>query len=84
MQVSVDISLYPLQEEFIPIVIDFIHRVQLREGIEVTRGALSTQLFGESTHVLTVLAQEFEHSVATWGKSVLVAKIIAGDVRLGS
>ncbi len=84
MQVSVDISLYPLQEEFIPVVIDFIHRVQLHEGIEVTRGTLSTQLFGESTHVLTVLAQELEHSVAAWGKSVLVAKIIAGDVRLGS
>lgn len=84
MQISVDISLYPLREEFIPVVIDFIHRVQLHEGIEVTRGALSTQLYGESTRVMTVLAQELEYSVATWGKSVLVAKIIAGDVRLGS
>ncbi len=84
MQVSVDISLYPLREEFIPVVIDFIHRVQLHEGVEVTRSTLSTQLYGESTRVLTVLAQELEHSVATWGRSVLVAKIIVGDVRQGS
>lgn len=84
MQISVDVSLYPLQEEFIPVVIDFIHHVQLHEGIEVTRNALSTQLFGERARVLEVLGEEFERSVASWGKSVLVAKIIAGDVRSGS
>ncbi len=28
MQISVDLSLYPLQDDYIPVIIDFIHRVQ--------------------------------------------------------
>ena len=47
MQVSVDLSLYPLQEEYIPVIIDFIHRVQAHEGIEIVRNPMTTQLFGE-------------------------------------
>ncbi|MCG3170877.1 MAG: hypothetical protein CALGDGBN_02448 [Pseudomonadales bacterium] len=83
MQISVDISLYPLREEFVPVIVDFIHRVQLHEGVEVARNAMSTQLFGECARVLEVLGRELEHSVATYGRSVLVAKIVAGDVRRG-
>ena len=32
MQISVDLSLYPLRDDYIPVIIDFIHRVQAHEG----------------------------------------------------
>jgi uncharacterized protein YqgV (UPF0045/DUF77 family) len=83
MQISVDLSLYPLQDEYIPVIIDFIHRVQAHEGIEIARNQMTTQLFGEYSRVMAVLTEELRHSFETHGKAVLVAKIVNGDVRAG-
>jgi len=73
--------MYPLREEFIPVIIDFIHEVAKHGGIEIQRNSMSTQLFGEYDRVMTVLQQELRHSWETHGKSVLVAKLICGDTR---
>jgi len=81
MDVSVDISLYPLQDEYIPMIKDLIERVQQREGIDVSTNALSTQLFGEYRTVMSAVTEELEYSFQTWGKAVLVAKIVNGDAR---
>ncbi|MBP6381556.1 MAG: hypothetical protein KBG29_05235 [Pseudomonadales bacterium] len=81
MQVSVDLSLYPLQDDYIPVIIDFIHRVQLHEGVEVVRNQMTTQLFGEYARVMTVLTEELRHSFEIHGKAVIVARIVNGDVR---
>lgn len=81
MQISVDISLYPLHEDFIPVIIDFIHRVELHEGIGLVRNQMSTQLFGEYDRVMKVLTEELRYSFETYGKAVIVAKIVNGDVR---
>ena len=81
MQVSVDLSLYPLQDDYIPVIIDFIHRVQAHEGVDVVRNQMTTQLFGEYGRVMAVLTEELRHSFETHGNSVIVAKIVNGDVR---
>lgn len=81
MKISVDLSLYPLQDEYIPVIIDFIHRVQLHDGIEIARNQLSTQLFGDYERVMEVLRVELRHSFETHGRAVIVAKIVNGDVR---
>ena len=81
MIISVDLSLYPLQDEFIPMIIDFIHRLELHAGIDVARNQMSTQLFGEYDRVMAVLSAELRHSFETHGKAVIVAKIVNGDVR---
>ncbi|MBK6287625.1 MAG: hypothetical protein IPJ33_18955 [Gammaproteobacteria bacterium] len=81
MKISVDISLYPLHEDYIPVIIDFIHRVELHEGIDMVRNQMSTQLFGEYDRVMKVLTEELRHSFETHGKAVIVAKIVNGDVR---
>ena len=47
MEASVDISLYPLKDEFIPAVADFIDRISAYPGVNVVRNDLSTQLFGD-------------------------------------
>ena len=81
MQLSVDISLYPLKDDYIPIIIEFIHRVQEYEGVEVLRNDMSTQLFGEYDLVMSALQTELKRSYEEHGKAVLVAKFISGDVR---
>lgn len=81
MKLSVDVSLYPLNEDFIPVIIDFIQEVEKHPDIEVIRNRMSTQLIGDYDRVMAVLQQELRHNWATHGKSVLVAKMIPGDVR---
>ena len=46
VSVSVDISLYPLKENFIAPIDDFIASLQKYENIEVRTNSSSTQLFG--------------------------------------
>lgn len=83
MQVSVDLSLYPLADEYVPVIIDFIHRLEACEGVTVVRNPLSTQLFGEYPRVMQVITEEVARTWEAHGKAVLVAKIALGDVRGG-
>jgi uncharacterized protein YqgV (UPF0045/DUF77 family) len=83
MQVSVDLSLYPLAERYVPVIIDLIHRLEQHAGIEVERTALSTQLFGDYDAVMEVLGTELRRTWEEHGRAVLVAKFALGDVRDG-
>ena len=47
MQVSIELSLYPLNEKFISPIDDFINRLETYNIIEVRKNNMSTQLFGE-------------------------------------
>ena len=84
MQASIDLSLYPLSADYVPVILDFIHRMQAREGIEVLRNPLSTQIFGELTTLMQALTEELQHSWETHGRAVLVSKMVLGDVRTGA
>lgn len=83
MQVSVDLSLYPLADEYVPAIIDFIHRLEARGGFAVLRNPLSTQLFGDYETVMQAITHELRRTWEAHGKAVLIAKIALGDVRGG-
>ena len=72
MDASVDISLYPLADEFIPAVKDFIN---------VVRGDLSTQIFGDYDRIMDLLKDEIRHSWETHGKGIFVIKFLMDDLR---
>ena len=77
---SVDISLYPLTDDYIPAVADFIQRISAYPDITVRRNDLSTQVFGEFDAIMDLLKIEIRHSWQQWGKGVLVIKFLAGDL----
>lgn len=54
MSVSLDISLYPLTEEHIPIINDFLKVVHAR-GLQAVTNGMSTQIFGEYDEVMALL-----------------------------
>ena len=81
MRVSIEVSLYPLNEEYIPVIIDFIHRVQTYEEIQVERSTTCTLLIGEFEQLMKILTAELRHSWEQHGRAVLVAKFLYGDVR---
>jgi len=80
MRVSVDISYYPLKDEFIPHVLDFIDRISLYEEINVQRNGMSTQVFGEYFEVMEMLTKEIHQSFEL-PHSVFILKVINADLQ---
>lgn len=54
MQVSLEISLYPLTERHIPIINDFLRKIH-GSGLQAVTNGMSTQLFGEYDEVMDLL-----------------------------
>ncbi len=81
IQASVDISLYPLKEDYIPAIAEFIDRISQYPQISVTRNDLSTQLFGDYDKIMDILKKEIRYSWETWGKGVFVIKFLMDDLR---
>lgn len=81
MKASVDISLYPLADEYIPAIKEFIERVQEYPGIAVVRNDLSTQLYGDYEQIMELLKIELRLSWEKYGKSIFVIKFLRDDLR---
>ena len=81
MKASVDISLYPLADEYIPAIKEFIDRVQKYPEISVKRNDLSTQLYGDYEQIMDLLKIEVRLSWEKYGKSIFVIKLLRDDLR---
>ena len=78
MKITVEISNYPLSEEYIPKIKDFIMRCNQHEEVVVKTNATSTHLLGEYDVVMNLLNQEIKASFEQFGKAIFVIKIING------
>jgi len=81
MKTSVDISYYPLKEEFIPPIKDFIERLNKYENIVVRTNGISTQVFGKYDELMAILTVEIKKSMNI-PHSVFVLKIINADLQI--
>jgi uncharacterized protein YqgV (UPF0045/DUF77 family) len=80
MRVAVDISLYPLAEDFIPPIQDVIERLNSHESIEVVTNPMSTQLRGEYDAVMAAITQEVKTSFERSPKVVFAIKILNNPI----
>ena len=80
MQVAVDISLYPLDEDFIPPIKNVIERLGQHPGIEIEYNRMSTQLRGEFDVVMPVLTKEIRTTFEDLPKAVFAIKILNNPV----
>lgn len=76
MRVAVDISLYPLAEEFLTPIKDVIRRINEHESVEVETNAMSTQLRGEYDDVMNVLDREIKRTFEEVPKAVFTIRIL--------
>ncbi|HSN72633.1 MAG TPA: YkoF family thiamine/hydroxymethylpyrimidine-binding protein [Steroidobacteraceae bacterium] len=79
MRIAVEISLYPLNADFVPSIQDFIDRLNAHPGLDVKTNPMSTQIAGDHQLVFDVLARETATSFAQHGRKVFVLKILGGD-----
>ncbi len=76
MQVAVDISLYPLAEEFLTPIRDVIERLNAYEALEVTTNPMSTQIRGDYDEVMAALTREIRETFDTVPKAVFAIRIL--------
>lgn len=75
MKVAVDISLYPLDADFIPPIKNVIDRLNMHKELEVRTNAMSTQLIGEFDDVMSALKEELGTTFELLPKAVFVIKM---------
>jgi len=76
MRVAVDISLYPLTEEFIPPIDDVIARLSSHANLEVETNMMSTQVRGDYDDVMSALHKEIGVTFSANPKAVFAIKIL--------
>jgi uncharacterized protein YqgV (UPF0045/DUF77 family) len=80
MHTAIEISLYPLDADFIPSIQGFIDRLNTYPELRVTTNAMSTQIAGEHARLFEVLAKETATSFGEQGRKVFVMKVLGGTV----
>ena len=81
MEITVEISMYPLQEAYKPIIIEFIQNVKSYDRIEVEVNPSATHVYGEYDEVMQVLTGEIKNSFEKHNKCVVVMKVLNGNLK---
>jgi uncharacterized protein YqgV (UPF0045/DUF77 family) len=76
MDIAVELSLYPLQQERVPKIKDFIDRLNQVSGVRVITNSLSTQVIGPFDLVFATLTREIRTTFDQVDRSVVVMKVI--------
>jgi len=80
MEASVEISLYPLNEEYKDIILGFIHNLNKHQDLVIETNYMSTQIFGDYDKIFEVVKEEMRR-VYTEYRAVLVMKIVGVNLK---
>ena len=75
MKISIDISYYPLTEEYVTPILDFIARLNQHKQLAVETNGMSTQVFGEYDDVMNAITAEIKKSFEL-PHSVFILKVV--------
>ncbi len=82
MDLSVELSMYPLQDGYKEKISAFLSELNAHAGdVEIRTSNMSTRLFGSYEAVTSLLNATMLKSMQTYGKIVFVAKFLQGDAR---
>ncbi len=78
MRISVELTLTPIQDDYEPLIIDFIKKMR-HSGLVVKENPLSTQLYGEYDQVMEFLNEEIKTAMEAMDRGLLHLKIVKSD-----
>lgn len=81
MKATVEISMYPLREEYEPAILDFISILKAEKELSVRVNETSTHLFGDFDLIFETLKSGIKDSFEKYGKVVFVMKVLNGDLQ---
>jgi len=80
MDIGVEISLYPLQADFVPAIKEFLERLNRAAGLRIVTNSMSTQVFGPFEPVMELLHGELRTTFVALAraldKAVFVMKVL--------
>ena len=83
MEVTIDISMYPNREDFIPPIQGFIEKINCFDNLKVTTFPTSTVVQGEYEHAMKAVQDTIAACYKQFNMAIYVAKIIPGYEALG-
>ncbi|HBO14959.1 MAG TPA: hypothetical protein DD440_01360 [Porticoccaceae bacterium] len=78
MQVTIDVSMYPNREDFIPPIKGFIEKISTYKHLKVTPFPTSTVVQGEYASAMQAVQETILSCYQTYNMAVYVVKIIPG------
>jgi hypothetical protein len=79
MKLVAEISLYPLNLDYIPPIQAFIDRLNTYAQIEVLTSTTNTLISGDYLPTMQILAEEMQRSHQEIGQAIFVCKFLNGD-----
>jgi len=76
MNIAVEISLYPLNADFIPPIQSFIDRLNAHPRLRIVTNDMSTQVFGDFDDVMPAVTAEIRRSFEGNALSVFAMKVL--------
>ena len=81
MKISVEISLYPLVNEYLPVIDSFIKGLYQFEGLRIHTSHMSTMIIGEYSEVFEALKSEIFQTFQSSTQASFVIKVLKGDAQ---
>jgi len=78
MQVTIDISMYPNRENFIPPIKAFIEKINRFDDLKITTFPTSTVVQGEYNHAMQAVQKTIAECYREFDMAVYVMKVIPG------
>ncbi len=78
MNVSIDISMYPLHKDFEKPIIDFIKKLR-NSKFHIEENGLSTQIFGKYLEVMEFINSNIHQTLLNEKNCVFILKIVTDD-----
>ncbi len=78
MNISVELTFSPLQDDFEEHIINFIKKLRA-SGLTILENPLSTQVFGDYDAVMNLLKNEIKEAFELMDKGLLFMKVVKSD-----
>ena len=78
MNISVELTLTPLQDDFEPAIINLIKRLRM-SGLTIMENPLSTQVYGDYDTVMSLLQKEMKTALMAIENGLLLMKIVKSN-----
>ena len=76
MDTGIEISLYPLDRDYIPPIKDFIERLNRHPGLRIVTNTMSTQVFGPFDLAMGAVQKEIRATFDRADKAVFAMKVL--------
>ena len=80
MEITVEISMYPLRENYEDAILEFIHNTRMVSGLDVNVNPTATHIYGEYDLVMATLEIQVRKSFEKYGKVVFAFKVLNGNL----